>query len=258
MSPNDRAVSDAPTAATDPPDAPTAATDPPDAPTAATDPPDPAGERRTVAEIRSAYAGYADRIARFDWVDRLLVGRYRRRQFGDVSGRVLDVACGTGTNFPYLPSTVELAAVDVSPAMLAHARDRLDRLDIDGRLHEADAADLAFPDDSFDVVVSALSTCTFPEPVATLREMARVCRPGGEIRLLEHGRSDVEAVGRYQDWRAESRFERTGCRGNQDPLALVRASGSGLRVTDVRTALLGVVTAITAEPAPARSTEGRS
>lgn len=48
-----------------------------------------------------------------------------------------------------------------------------------------DGATLAFPDDSFDAVISSLSTCTFPEPVAALREMSRVCKPDGRIRFLD-------------------------------------------------------------------------
>ena len=56
-----------------------------------------------------------------------------------------------------------------------------------------DAEHLAFKDGSFDTVVSTLGTCTFPDPVEALREMRRVCRPGGTVLLLEHGRSNRAA-----------------------------------------------------------------
>lgn len=208
---------------------------------------DPAGNRSmSVEEIQSAYADYADWMNRFDRVDRLLTGRYRRRQFGDAEGRVLDVACGTGTNFPYLPNGVDLVGIDVSPDMLAHARERLDGLDLDGDLRRMDAQALEFPDDSFDTVVSALSTCTFPDPVAALEEMARVCRPGGRILLVEHGRSDVGPFARFQDWRADAHYEQAGCRWNQEPLDVV--SRAGLPVEDSETALFGVVTMVDARP----------
>ena len=160
----------------------------------------PGGSRpMTVEEIRDAYAESADRLDRFEWAERLVTGRYRRDRFGDVSGRVLDVACGTGTNFRYLPDGVTLVGVDISPEMLAKAEDRLAGLDTDGTLHRMDAQDLAFADDSFDAVISALSTCTFPDPVVALTEMERVCTPSGTVRLAEHGRSDVGPIARFQE-----------------------------------------------------------
>ena len=88
-----------------------------------------------------------------------------------------------------------------------------------------DAETLAFPDRCFDTVVSSLTVCTFPEPAAALREMARVCRPDGRILLLEHGRSDVEWLGRWQDHRADRHAKALGCRWNREPLDLVRQAG---------------------------------
>jgi len=201
---------------------------------------------KSVADVQAAYAKYADWVDRFEWLDRLLTGRYRRRQFGDATGRVLDVACGTGTNFRYLPRSVDLVGIDVSPEMLTKAREQLDRLARDGTLHRMDAQALEFDDDSFDTVVSSLSTCTFPDPIAALREMERVCRPGGRILLVEHGRSDVAPVARYQEWRAASKYERAGCRATQEPLAVV--ARAGLSVVDASTARLGTITMIEAHP----------
>jgi len=198
-------------------------------------------------EIRDTYADRASWFARFDWLDRLFTGRYRRPLFSQASGRVLDVACGTGVNFPYLPESVDLVGVDLSPEMLAGASQHLDGLELDGELREMDAQELAFEDDSFDTVISSLSTCTFPDPVAALREMERVCRPGGKILLLEHGRSDVGAIAKLQDWRADSHYESMGCRLTQEPMEHVAAAG--LNVRDARTAVLGILTLIEAEPA---------
>lgn len=210
-----------------------------------------ASRSKTIAEIDDVYARYADWIDRLAVLDRLKTGRYRRRQFGDVDGRVLDVACGTGTNFPYFRDRAEVVGVDVSPEMLAKARETLEELPITGDLHRMDAQSLAFPTDSFQTVVSALSTCTFPDPVAALDEMARVCRPGGRVLLLEHGRSDVAPLARYQEWRADAHFERSGCRLTQEPLEVVGASG--LTVVETDTALLGTITTIEAVPPGGRS-----
>ncbi|USZ66991.1 class I SAM-dependent methyltransferase [Halorussus salilacus] len=197
-------------------------------------------------EIRGVYADQADWVARMAPLDRLFMGRYRRRLFGRAEGRVLDVACGTGTNVPHLPDSVAYVGVDISPEMLAKAAERFDDLELGEDLLEMDAQELDFPDDSFDTVISALSTCTFPDPVAALREMSRVCRPDGRILLLEHGRSDVGAVARFQDWRADAHFEKHGCRWNQEPLAVV--SRADLPIREATSRFLGILTAVEARP----------
>ena len=91
-----------------------------------------------------------------------------------------------------------------------------------------DAESLAFPSHTFDTVVSALTVCTFANPVAALREMARVCRADGRLLLLEHGRSDREWLGRWQDRRADRHAKTLGCRWNREPLELVRQAGLGV------------------------------
>ncbi|WP_224333928.1 class I SAM-dependent methyltransferase [Haloprofundus halobius] len=201
---------------------------------------------KSTDELRELYDDAASQFDRVEPIDRLILGRSRRRLFSRASGRVLDVACGTGSNFPYLPAGVSVTGVDLSPEMLARARTRADEFGLDVRLQEADAQSLPFEDDSFDTVVSSLSTCTFPDPTAALREMARVCDPAGRILLLEHGRSRVEPVARLQDRLAPWHFEQMGCRWNQQPADIV--AEAGLRVDGVRCRYLGVVTELVAEP----------
>ncbi|WP_313693605.1 class I SAM-dependent methyltransferase [Halorarum halobium] len=207
----------------------------------------PASDRpKSLAEIRATYAEQAESIHRFERVNRLLTGRYRRERFGDVTGRVLDVACGTGTNFRYLPDGIELVGIDISPEMLAKAEEQLAALGMDGTLRNVDAEALEFEDDGFDAVISALSTCTFPDPVAALREMARVCKPDGTVRLVEHGRSDVAPFARFQEWRADAHYERNCCRWTQEPSAVVAAAG--LSVRDSSTGLFGTITTFEIDP----------
>jgi len=201
---------------------------------------------KSTADIAALYDDMAERYERWEWANRLFSGPLRKRAFSDARGRVLDVACGTGTNFRYLPRTAQLVGVDISADMAAAARDELDRLGRGGTIYRMDAQALQFPDDSFDTVVSALSTCTFPDPVATLEEMARVCRPDGRVLLLEHGRSDSELVGRFQDWRADTHYEQHACRWTQDPLA--HFEGTDLTVVDSEELFLGMVTIIEARP----------
>jgi ubiquinone/menaquinone biosynthesis C-methylase UbiE len=200
----------------------------------------------SLAEIRDAVADHVDQMDGSSFVNRLLTARYRRRLFADADGRVLDVACGTGTNLQYLPESVDYCGIDLSPEMLDRAQKRFDRLERGETLLEVDAQNLEFDDDSFDTVISSMSTCMFPEPVPALNEMNRVCKPDGRILLLEHGRSSNGLVARVQDWRADERYRKMGCRWNQEPLAVV--SPSELEVLDATTGTLGTITAIEARP----------
>lgn len=206
---------------------------------------------KSLPEIRDAVADHADEMDGSSFVNRLLTARYRRRVFARAAGRVLDVACGTGTNLEYLPDSVEYVGVDISPEMLARAEDRFERLERGESLLEMDAQDLVFDDDGFDTVISSMSTCMFPDPVAALEEMGRVCAPDGRILLVEHGRSSVGPLARLQDWRADARYRKTGCRWDQNPLGIV--SRSDLSVDRASTGLFGTITAIEARP---RSAEG--
>jgi ubiquinone/menaquinone biosynthesis C-methylase UbiE len=196
--------------------------------------------------VQEIYADLAPKMDRMAWLNRLVTGRYRRRLFGGARGRTLDVACGLGLNLRYLPEAVDYVGVDLSPEMLARARARFVDRDPTPEFLRMDASNLEFDDDAFDTVVSSLSTCTFPEPDAVLREMGRVCRPDGRILLLEHGRSSVGLLARFQDWRAEAHYEKHGCRWDQEPLEVV--ADAGLRIREHRTSLLGVLTAIEARP----------
>jgi ubiquinone/menaquinone biosynthesis C-methylase UbiE len=198
-------------------------------------------------ELREKY----DRMARwYDWAVGLpeIIGvrKLRRALFGRARGKVLEVAAGTGKNLPFYPGGCDITAVDMSPAMLEIARARAKRLDLKVAFATMDAERLEFPDRSFDTVVSSLSTCTIPDPVAALREMARVCRTNGRILLLEHGRSSREWLARWQDRRAPRHAEMLGCQWNREPLDLVRQSG--LRLISNRRIFFGVLHTIEAAP----------
>jgi ubiquinone/menaquinone biosynthesis C-methylase UbiE len=180
----------------------------------------------TAEEIAKNY----DAFARwYDLVDmpqeQLIAKRLRRRLLRRASEEVLEVAVGTGANFPYYPEGCRITAVDVSLEMLEVARRKAETLGLEVVLQVMDAEALSFPDESFDTVVSSMTVCTFPDPVAALKEMTRVCKPNGRILLLEHGRSDREWVGRLQDLREESHARRLGCHWNREPLELVEQAG---------------------------------
>jgi ubiquinone/menaquinone biosynthesis C-methylase UbiE len=135
------------------------------------------------------------RIAPFyDWLDLPFeYGRYRRIRpllFQGLSGRVLDAGVGTGRNFPFYPPTAQVVGVDNSPAMLARAERRRRAAGAPVELRQMDVTKLDFPDQTFDAAVATFLFCTLPEElqVPALRELGRVVRPGGVIRLLEYTR----------------------------------------------------------------------
>ena len=120
-------------------------------------------------------------------------GRYRRIRpllFDGLSGRVLDAGVGTGRNFPFYPPGAEVIGVDLSPAMLMRARRRRKSLAANVELLQMDVTRLGFPDQSFDAAVATFLFCVLPDElqVPALRELGRVVKPGGIIRLLKYVR----------------------------------------------------------------------
>ena len=110
--------------------------------------------------------------------------------FESLGGRLLDAGIGTGRNCAYYPPGADVAGIDTSPAMLARARERCPTLAASGALYQMDVTDLQFPTGSFDAAVASFLFCVLPDElqVPALRELGRVVRPGGLIRLLEYVR----------------------------------------------------------------------
>jgi phosphatidylethanolamine/phosphatidyl-N-methylethanolamine N-methyltransferase len=103
-----------------------------------------------------------------------------------VGGRILDVGVGTGICLPHYAPTNRVVGVDLSEPMLHKARKRVaeQRLRHVERLEVMDAERLAFPNESFNVVVAQYVVNTVPHPEIALDEFARVLKPGGEIILI--------------------------------------------------------------------------
>lgn len=114
-------------------------------------------------------------------------GRQRSLQLADFrpGERVLLVAAGTGLDLDYVPAGVQVVATDITPAMVERVRARARALGRDVTTEVMDAACLAFPDASFDGVVLHLALAVVPDPVAAIREAARVLRPGGRVAVFD-------------------------------------------------------------------------
>ncbi|HEX2916365.1 MAG TPA: methyltransferase domain-containing protein [Chloroflexia bacterium] len=202
----------------------------------------------TTLEIQRKYNEYAPQYDRRDLLRQLSrQHRLRQRLFQKATGQVLEVAIGTGANLPFYSRSCQITGIDLSRPMLDIARQHSELLGLRLTLLEMDATLLAFPDQSFDTVVSSLSLCTFPDPLDALAEMARVCRPEGRILLLEHGRSDRKLLRKWQDRLAAHHARRLGCQWNREPLDLVRQAG--LQVISARRSFFGIFHEFEAKPA---------
>jgi ubiquinone/menaquinone biosynthesis C-methylase UbiE len=150
--------------------------------------PDPDGG--VVDEDRGRVARVYDRIAPFyDWYEAPMDrfgGRDRRaRGVGGAHGKVLEVGVGTGRNLDLYPEG---------------ARKRAATLGRPVELRWADVEALPFEDRAFDAVTATCVFCSVEDPVQGLREIRRVVRQNGEVRLLEHVRPRNPVLGKVFDW----------------------------------------------------------
>jgi ubiquinone/menaquinone biosynthesis C-methylase UbiE len=136
-------------------------------------------------------ASASDAVARaagFDTARRLSIDRLRLAS-GD---RVLIVGAGTGLDLDFLPSNVQVTAIDVTPAMLKHLERRAAGMGRSVTARIMDARELAFPDSSFDAVIMHLILAVMPEPERGLREAVRVLKRGGRIAIFDKFLRDDE------------------------------------------------------------------
>jgi phosphatidylethanolamine/phosphatidyl-N-methylethanolamine N-methyltransferase len=119
-------------------------------------------------------------------------------------GRILEVGVGTGISLPYYATGNSLAGVDLSEPMLRKARARVLALGLHHveLLAVMDAEKMAFPNDSFDVIVAQYVITTVPNPEAVLDELARVLKPGGEIVLITRVGADAGPRRLIEQWLA--------------------------------------------------------
>lgn len=156
--------------------------------------PDPDATDET-ARVRGVYERYAPRYdAEVGHMERWLLEDGRRWACGQARGDVLEVAIGTGRNLPFYPAGARLTGIDLSPAMLAKARERATALGRAVILLVGDAQALDVRDETFDTVVMTLALCTIPDDEKALAEARRVLRPGGRLILLDHVRSPLRPV----------------------------------------------------------------
>lgn len=199
--------------------------------------------RDTTAFFDDIAADYDNQIK---WEERgVLMGRRRKWLMKQVEGNVLEVACGTGRNIPYLnlDHVESITFVDSSEKMVMETQKKF-REKFPKFKNAAFAVgkaenltDIASDSFKYDTIVEAFGLCAHEDPVQALKNMAKLLRPGGRIVLLEHGRSTWDSINNHLDFRADKRMKTWACRWNLDIGELV--DDAGLDITFEKRVHLG-------------------
>lgn len=154
-------------------------------------------------------------------------GTLRKQYLKDVGGKVLEVGFGSGLNLPFYTNRVtHLYALDPSELGRQLAKKRIRHVSFPLEFVHLKGDRFNLPDDSVDCVVSTWTLCTIPDPLAALKEIRRVLKPGGKFYFLEHGLSPDRGVARLQNlWNPIQKWWAGGCHVNRDIDRLVQDSG---------------------------------
>jgi SAM-dependent methyltransferase len=203
---------------------------------------DAVGDNRHMATSTQPHPSFTD-IARATWsagdyaavaTHIEPVGERAVRHAGVRAGEtVLDVACGTGNaRLPAARTGARVTGLDLTPELLARARQRAAEAGLDIDFVEGDAEALPFPDAGFDVVLSTFGVIFAPHPEQAARELLRVLRPGVQPRddrvPARHVRGGLGVV--HDELRAA--HQGAGTTGAQGPVAGARR-GAGRAVRAV-------------------------
>jgi len=157
------------------------------------------------------------------------IGQWRDELLAGLRGRVIEVGAGNGINFGHYPASVqEVLAVEPEPYLRAKAERAAQGAPVPVSVRAGLADALDFDDASFDGAVASLVLCSVPCQRAALAELRRVLKPEGELRFLEHVRSDRAAKARVQITLDRTRIWPTvagGCRCSRDTVTAIRAAG---------------------------------
>ncbi len=156
------------------------------------------------------------------------LGPHKERLFAKIRGQTLMVAAGTGNDFRFFPPGHSIVALDISAKMLERAARKTAAYPGNIDLRQMDVCRLEFPDESFDTALTVHTFCSVARPVAGLRELYRVLKPGGQILMLEHVRSRIGPLGVFLDLMTPL-SRRFGPDLNRDTVGNVQKAGFRLR-----------------------------
>jgi SAM-dependent methyltransferase len=150
----------------------------------------------------------------------------RRELLAGLSGRVVEIGAGIGSNFEHYPATVtEVVAAEPEPYLRERAREAAERAPVPVRIVDAEADHIPAEDGEFDAAIASLVLCTVPDQMTALSELRRVIKAGGELRFYEHV-ADTGRKGRLHR-RINPVYTRMsgGCNLTRDTTSAIEAAG---------------------------------
>jgi len=159
-------------------------------------------------------------------LDRMGLRRWREWAISAAHGRVLELGVGTGMNLAHYRGVESVTAIDPDEDSLRRAATKIRGSRAWLTFCRAQAEELPFADESFDVVVGTLVFCTIGDPVRALSQARRVLKSGGTFRLVEHVRVENRLGAGAQD-RLTPLWTQVagGCHLNRDTLSAVKEAG---------------------------------
>jgi phosphatidylethanolamine/phosphatidyl-N-methylethanolamine N-methyltransferase len=180
------------------------------------------GNGRSMEGIYSFYSPFYDLI--FGKV--LEAGRRQAFNYLNPScKKVLEVGIGTGLTLRHYPKNSHIVGIDISAKMIQKAKERVrhmgNGLKVD--LEVMDACHMTFEDNSFDAVLSPYVVTTVQDPRQFCREIIRVCKPGGQIIIVNHSKDPERLLGKFESL-ASPFFARIGFVTDLDVVSLVKST----------------------------------
>ena len=159
----------------------------------------------TRIDEQSVLKAYARWAPVYDWSFGAIADFGRKKAIDVINkrtGTLLEVGVGTGVALPRYASRLSITGIDFSPDMLRKARQRMRSRKLRNvvGLYEMDASELRFDDGSFNTVVAMYVMTVVPDANKVLRELERVCAPGGEVVIVNHFAQDHGIRGRIERW----------------------------------------------------------
>lgn len=171
-------------------------------------------------------APYFDALESF--IEILFFYGWRKKLWSKLEGQhVLEVGVGTGKNFIFYPNDkgIRYTAIDFSEQMLKRAQQKRDKKNMAVDLQLMDIESLSYADNSFDTVIASFVFCSVPAPRKGLKELHRVCKPGGQVVLLEHVISENPVIAKLMNWFNPIVVSLFGANINRDTVRNVQACG---------------------------------
>jgi ubiquinone/menaquinone biosynthesis C-methylase UbiE len=141
----------------------------------------------------------------FSWfMERNTLPKHRRYLSQELREPVLDLGAGTGTMFPYFGAaaqrngSLQLHAIEPNLQFKTRAEQKAERIGLDVSIRSGQAESLPYESESFNTIIASMVFCTIPDVEQALEEIHRVLKPDGELRFLDHVRSDG-SYGQFQD-----------------------------------------------------------